>query len=122
MPALCVDDLRVDARLARHIDKIMVDIRSGQHILHNAAVRARAEAQRNTVAAQRFDRPRNIDALAARLQMAGCRTVELADHQRVFDALRAVKSGIERYRDNHGDALLKYIFLSFIFYRIGRAM
>ena len=93
MPALRINNLRIDALLPRDIDKIVVDVRSGQHILHDAAIGARAKAERNAVAAQRLDRARNVDALAARLQMAGGRTVELADHQRMLDALRAVKRG-----------------------------
>ena len=114
MPALHINNLRIDTRLPRNIDKVMVDVCSGQHILHDTAIGTGAKAQRNAVAAQRLDRAGNIDSLAARLQMAGCRTVELADHQRMLNALRTVKRGIERYRDNHGTPLLKF-FLSYYF-------
>ena len=83
------------------------DLLAAQHVLHNAAVCARTEAKRNTAAAQRLDRARHVDALAARFQMTGHRAIELAHLQRVLDPLRTVQCSVKRYRDNHGTPLLK---------------
>ena len=107
MAALRINDLRIDTELSRNINKIVVNVRCCQHVLHNAAVCARTEAKRNTAAAQRLDRARHVDALAARFQMTGHRAIELAHLQRVLDPLRTVQCSVKRYRDNHGTPLLK---------------
>ena len=112
MASLRINDLRVDTQLACHIDKVMVNVGCRQHILHEAAVRAGGEAERDAVAAERLDSAGYIDALAARLKVRRRRTVQLADHKRVLDAQRAVERSVKRNRDNHGNALLKTLFMT----------
>ena len=94
MAALRINDLRIDTELSRNINKIVVNVRCCQHVLHNAAVCARTEAKRNTAAAQRLDRARHVDALAAGIRAHFRDAVDrVKRHTRNF--YRFIQCGVE---------------------------